>query len=164
MPSDSLELKLAVGDATFEAVGDPDRVMSALAEFKTLVEADQRPPRKVTKVADHKDDGKTGTGSDQADTMDASKPIGVFVKRKLTQAGKATAIVYWVREREGKASLKPSEIESYWRKTPGKVPSNPPAACSGAESKGWLHNEGQGQYSITGYGEEMLRDTPYTAS
>lgn len=147
------DLKITVGDASFEAAGDAERVMAALAEFKALVEAGDRPKRQsATKEKEHKDE-TGGTGKVQ--------PLAVFVKRAWKdQASKYTAIVMWARDNDAKLSLSPGEIDKYWKKTPGKAPTNPSQTCKSAESKGWLQKIGHGKWAITGHGEEMVNTTP----
>jgi hypothetical protein len=150
----SLDLNISVGDSAFHAQGEADVVMKALAEFKALVEAAPKTKRQVAS-SEEKQDGKDDGGASGTD-----QPLSVFVKRSWPgQAEKATAIVMWAKHHENKDALKPSEIEDYWRKTPGKVPANMTAACKAAEKQGWLHNEGGGRYSITGHGEEMVNGT-----
>jgi hypothetical protein len=155
------QLSITIGDASFQATGEAELVMQALAEFKTLAETAtplkrQRSAKEKTS-ADDTSDGGDGAG-------DTSQPLPVFVKRNWpSQSAKATAIVMWARDNDNKASLAPSEVEDYWRKTPGKVPTNPPAVCKGGQKQGWLHNEGKGHYSLTGHGEDMVKATPTQA-
>lgn len=95
-----------------------------------------------------------------ADIPDIDQPLATFVKRKWeNQAAKATAIVLWARDRASKASLKPSEIEAYWRKTSGGAVKNASQACANAVKKGWLHNEGNGTYSVTQPGVDAVNAT-----
>jgi hypothetical protein len=157
-----LELNISVGDGTFQATGDAEVVMKALAEFKTLIEAApraRRPPAKDKEPGDR----QPPANGDNEDSGDTGKPLAVFVKRNWpNQAAKATAIVMWARDNGSKDGLKPSEIEAHWRKTSGKVPANPSQVCLTAETQGWLHNEGKGVYSVTGHGEDMVKSTPLT--
>jgi hypothetical protein len=151
------ELSIRVGDASFRSSGDRDAVMEAFAEFKTLMKDVPATKRKVPPTSD------TDTSEDDVRDMTEVKgsPLAVFVKRTWpNQAAKATAIVLWARENDNKSALSPSEIATYWRKTPGKAPANPAYVCQSAETQGWLHNEGRGQYSVTGHGVEMIEGTP----
>lgn len=158
MADADFELSITLGESSFHASGSGETVMKALAEFKALMESSPRPKRQAQKKDDG-DDGKSGDGGDDGGAK--GKPLGVFVKRSWrNQAAKATAIILWARENDSKASLTPSEVVTYWRKTTGKTPANPGQVCQTAESQGWLHNEGHGRYTVTGHGVEMVAATP----
>jgi hypothetical protein len=151
--SSSLDLKITLGDATFEAAGDAGTVMKALGEFKALVESGERPKRHAP-ARDKEPKGEEDGGPAKG------QPLPVFVRRNWPdQASKYTAIVLWARENESKPSLTGAEIDKYWKKTPGKAPVNPSQTCKNAESKGWLQKVG-GKWEITGHGEEMVNKTP----
>jgi len=159
MPTDSkdLDLSVGIGDATFTASGPADLVMKALADFRELVASTPTKRQARDKEGLSKEKVTPGDGTDLPDT---DKPLATFVKRKWeNQAAKATAIVLWAREREGKQSLKPSEIEAYWRKTSGSAVKNPSQVCTDAVKKGWLHNEGNGTYSVTQPGIDAVNGT-----
>ena len=156
--SKQFDLSITLGDATFQASGESTLVMKALGEFKALVEAGPKPRRQAAPKNGRPDDASGG------EAADISEPLAVFAKRNWSnQAAKATAIVMWAKKNENKNALKPSEIETRWRKTSGKVPANLPQVCKTAETSGWLHNEGKGQYAVTGHGEEMVNATAKSA-
>lgn len=149
-------MRLAIGDASFEAAGDSEAVMRAFEDFKILAMARSTPSPKGPASAARNNGGGDHSNSDM--------PLAVFVKRAFSsQAAKATAIVMWARDHEGKSALKPSDIEAHWRKTTGKVPANPSQVCATAVTHGWLHNEGGGMYSVTGHGEALVSSTPAAA-
>lgn len=153
MAEDTLEITLSLGDASFQASGNGDRVMAALNEFKLLLDSSPQPKRETKPKDGNGGGGGGGGGGDTKGT-----PLGVFTNRSWeNQGAKATAIVLWARDNEQKASLTPNEVVAYWRKTAGKTPGNPTQVCQSAEKKGWLHNEGGGRYSVTGHGEEMVK-------
>lgn len=156
---DRFELSVEVGDVTFRAAGDTRSVMEAFSEFKKI--------ESWTRASESRLPSSTGTDGapGESDALELSDvPLAVFVKRAWpSQAGKATAIVMWAKHREGRSGLKPGEIETYWRRTPGKTPANPSQVCANAVSQGWLYAEGNGVYSVTGHGEAMVASTPQPA-
>ena len=153
------DLSITVGDATFTASGPSTLVMKALDEFKGLVATP--PPRRQQREKADEAKGDTSVGDGTGAIPGIDKPLSVFVKRTwANQAAKATAIVLWARERDKKPSLKPGEIEDYWRKTPGKAVKNPAQVCSDAVKKGWLHGEGRGSYSVTQPGIDVVNAVP----
>jgi hypothetical protein len=150
-----LEVSVRFGDATFTASGPADLVMRALGDFREMVAATPPKPERRAKGDELKVD------SDSAEVPSIDKPLATFVRRNWSnQAAKATAIVLWARERDEKAALKPSEVESYWRKTSGSAVKNPSQVCADAVKKGWLHNEGNGTYSVTQPGVDAVTATP----
>jgi hypothetical protein len=156
--TNGFELNITVGDSSFQASGEADLVMKALAEFKTLVADTPAPKRKPVEKAPPPGGGQ-GTGAGGAGSGE-KVPIAIFLRRSWpNQAAQATAIFAWAKRFDGKEKLKPGEMEAYWKKV-AKKPGNPTAVCQRAEKEGWLSAEGGGYYSITGHGETMVENTP----
>lgn len=148
----SFELNITLGDSAFQASGDSNVVMKALAEFKGMV--GETPPAQR-----HRDKGE---GAGKEPDPNKKIPLGTFMKRTFPkQAANATAIITWAKRHDGKASLKPSQVEGYWKKL-GKKPGNISQVCINAEGEGWLHNDGGGLYSVTEDGEAMVDALPKT--
>jgi hypothetical protein len=87
-------------------------------------------------------------------------PLGIFMKRRFpNQHATAAAILTWAKRHDGKNSLKPGEMETYWKKVL-KKPGNSAQICQNAEKQGWLDNVGGGAYAVTGHGESMVDKLP----
>jgi hypothetical protein len=150
--ADNFELSLRFGEAQFSASGPSDLVLEAFEEFKTLM--DKAPA--AAQVGGRNDAGPVDLGP--------KPPFAIFMKRDWpNHAAKATAIFTWAKRYDGKDRLRPSEMSTYWKRF-DKKPGNPTMACQGAEQKGWLESLGNGNYAVTGHGENMVDEMPAPSS
>lgn len=159
----TLDLSITVGDATFQASGPADLVMQALAEFDKLAASSRHrgagadPTSKGT--GGRRAGGPSGGEAPTGDKV----PFGVFMKRKFpNQHAMAAAIFTWAKRYDDRKTLKPGEMETYWKKV-AKKPGNTTQVCLNAEKQGWLENVGGGQYAVTGHGEKMVDKLPERA-
>jgi hypothetical protein len=150
--SDNFDLSLRFGESRFSASGPSELVLDALEEFKALLEKAPDEPQT-----------SPGSGGGSGD-LGSKPPFAIFMKRDWpNHAAKATAIFTWAKLYDGKDRLKPSEMSTYWKRF-DKKPGNPTMACQGAEQKGWLESLGNGNYAVTGHGENMVNEMPASAS
>jgi hypothetical protein len=151
------ELNIAIGSATFNAVGDAERVMAALEEFAELMQ-------KVPDLGggadggDHSEEApppaeQTGGGSSVGQKM----VLPLFLREKNPSGNPmvATAIVAWAEVHDGKAGLTAPQARALWRGTSLRAPGNLNRDMEMAVRQGLLHKEGN-SYSVTGHGKEKL--------
>jgi hypothetical protein len=147
--TDNFDLSLKFGDAQFSASGPSELVLDALGEFKAMME---KSPPSTRPVEDR--------NAEVSNDFGPKPPFPIFMKREWpNQAAKAAAIFTWAKRYDDKDRLRPSEMSTYWKKF-DKKPGNPTMACQNAEQKGWLENVGNGNYAVTGHGENMVDGTP----
>ncbi|HEX2058003.1 MAG TPA: hypothetical protein VHI71_06500 [Actinomycetota bacterium] len=163
--AERLELTITLNGASFSGAGSADRVTAALERFAELVaehratppsppEAEERPEKETAA------DGKSAGGTSGTSGSGTKVPFGVFMKRKFpNQHATATAIFTWAKRHDGKDSMKPGEMQTYWKKVLKKA-GNPTQVCQNAEKQGWLENVGGGAYAVTGHGEQMVDKLP----
>jgi hypothetical protein len=152
---DSFELRMTLGNASFEASGPVDAVMTAFEEFKGLLGT--KPPAPENVPTQHEPPAGNGS-STPTTTATTELPLAQFVGRDeiKSNAQIATAIVAWAADREDKVSLTASEIRDRWRqKTSIKLPQNLPRDIKSAVRKGWLEKDGDA-FSASGYGRREI--------
>jgi len=124
--------------------------MKALAEFREMLSHDHSERRSGAKP---KGSSKARDESATGDKI----PFAVFMKHTWeSQPARATAVLTWAKRYDGKESLKPAEMATYWKKSGARKPANPSQVCSIAEQKGWLEKQADGSYAVVGHGEEMV--------
>lgn len=150
MPEDSnrFELRIALGDASFEATGSATQVMAALKQFRELAEppTGDAPPTVTTR--------KTPSGA----ATKSGTVLPVFLQSLgLTKNPEvATAIVAWSEMHDNKPSLTAPAIRKLWLGTPIKKPGNVNRDAETAVKAGLLSREGNA-YSVTGFGKQQLK-------
>jgi hypothetical protein len=167
----SLRLEVALGDASFSAEGDADRVMDAFQTFrddflmdKRHVEDTHKPEKpKAPDPQSETKPGANGAGDGKADPDAAfakGKPLGVFLNEKNPKGNAATAVVMavWANANEKKSAFTIDLMEDLWRRSPRKKPTNVPRDLREASKKGWLNEAGRGTYSLPTYGINYVRD------
>jgi hypothetical protein len=160
--SDHLNLSITIGGSSFSGAGPADQVTAAMDKFTDLLAAQGSEPPPRPPATDEKDETSDPPGDKPAPPAGVGEkvPFGVFMKRKFpNQHATAAAIFTWAKRYDGKESMKPGEMETYWKKVL-KKPGNPTAVCQNAEKQGWLENVGGGQYAITGHGEKSVDRLP----
>jgi hypothetical protein len=123
--------------------------MKAFSEFRALLSSDG--------VGRKASSGAKGLGKSKDGAKSEEKvPLAGFMKHSWdSQPARATAIITWAKRFDGKSSLKPGEMATYWKKSGPKKPANPSQVCIDAEKKGWIESVG-GNYSVVGHGEQMV--------
>jgi hypothetical protein len=159
---DPFSLSIALGDSSFSAQGELSAVLDAYEDFKKLLSSEPKAAKTSPPVS-----RPTGQPRKAATTVTSTSatdlPLKPFVKG-LTLKGnkeKATAIVAWANATGNETGLTHAEIEELWKKTPFKAPKNLRRDVRGAETEGWLHQDGkagspESTYRITGYGQQMV--------
>jgi hypothetical protein len=153
------ELSVTLGDASFSASGEADLVLRKFAEFKALASPSGAPtaakPRKVIAQAEPTPDVSPDVKSP------TTLPLKPFLSRHKLRGNKekAAAVLAWSAESGEKHKLTFAELETLWKRTGFKTPTNLTRDVRAAAKEGWLESEGAGKdevFFIAGYGEGVL--------
>lgn len=150
--SGSFELNITVGDSTFQASGNADVVMKALAEFKGLL-ADAPKAKRPSKTTTVEEDSADDTPAD-GKTLD----LPLFLKEKNPRGNPliATAIVAWAELHDGKTGgISAADALRLWKTTSMKAPGNLARDMASAAKEGLLEKSGR-TYTVTGHGKTQL--------
>lgn len=161
-----LQLEVKVGQTAFSASGDGELVLRAFGDFQEhlrqlpdqLAASPAEEPERVT---------ETETPAAPAPRTEPEKPttethddqLPVFLKRRpnlKTNAQIAAGIAVWGNRYRNQEEFTSDDMETFWRGSGHRVPSNVPRDMGTAAKEGWLQRVSSGKYAPTAYGERFV--------
>lgn len=170
-------LEVAIGRASFSAVGESADVLGAFEQFQSLL--------RVPSIAEPSGDGieeEVPAATSSASTTPATTetltsaepeevervPLPVFLDSKQLPRGNAVialGIAVWAKKFDGTNEIDLETAKGYWRNSGRKIPSNLSRDLGSAASEGWLERlaSGRGMFSVTSFGEKYFNGLPEAA-
>jgi hypothetical protein len=114
-------LSVTLSEDSFSATGKHDLVLKAFEDFKALTGQSDAPDAAAGKGA-----VRSKTKAPKAPKPSGNMTLPAFLARLTMKGGAQTgaAIVAWSAQHANKDKLTPGEVQSLWKQTKYKVPSN----------------------------------------
>jgi hypothetical protein len=156
-------MAMSFGDSSFSASGRHDQVIKAFEDFKGLIGRSGASASVVSPTAKPAKTTAQPKVPSPGSVAFASKADGLPLQGYLagldlpTNWQRATAILIWSAEHDGKENLTAGEIKKLWAKTHFKSPGNLSRDLGVASKNGWIVYEGK-HYFAHGFGKKAASE------